>query len=207
MIHRSQRNNPQVSSTQAGGKHPPHDFSLHRPSPQWVRNPRRTHSRRALTLRPAGKHCRFLGKTHTARAARPEPTEKRKALPRKQNQHFGRATFTASCGAKPRLALVLSTNQSMHSPLGEADTQPHDKQKTKTPTRKHPKPRSVTQPWAFSNSNTVFLQRVSHTQYHVILLSTDKNSWPQKAPSALQNGKPQTRTWVSQISHSLKKKQ
>ena len=56
----------------------------------------------------------------------------------------------------------------------------------------------------FFKEHYSFLQ-VSHTQYHVILLSTDKNSWPQKAPSALQNGRPQARTWGSQILHTLKK--
>ena len=35
------------------------------------------------SMRPAGKHGRFLGKTHTARATRPEPVEKWKALPGK----------------------------------------------------------------------------------------------------------------------------
>ena len=94
----------------AGGEHPPHGFGLCRPSPQWVR----AHSRRVLTLRPASQHCRFLGKTHTARAAWPEPAEKWKTLPRKHNQQFGRETFTASCGAKPRLALG-SSNKSEHA--------------------------------------------------------------------------------------------
>ena len=71
-------------------------------------------------------------------------------------------------GQSPGWPQVLPTNQSMHSALGEADTQAHDKQKTKTPTTKHPKPRSMTQPWAFSNSNTVFCKELV---IHNIVLS------------------------------------
>ena len=106
-------------------------------------------------------------------------------------------------GQSPGWPWVLPTNQSMHSPLGDADTQPHDKEKTKTPARKPQTPKHDTT-MGFFKEHYSFL-RVSHTQYHVILLSTDKNSWPQKAPSALQNGRPQARIWGSQISHTLKK--
>ena len=45
-------------------------------------------------------------------------------------------------GQSPGWPWVLPTNQSMHSPLGDADTQPHDKEKTKTPARKHPNPKA-----------------------------------------------------------------
>lgn len=84
------------------------------------------------------EHCIFSGKIHIARAPRPELVEKLKAPPRKQNKDFGRATFTSnSVEQSPGWPWVLSTNRSVRSSLREAATPPHDKQKTKHPTRKH----------------------------------------------------------------------